>query len=126
NQALRAQLREAEERLNVIRRGEVELELNGHTGPDVSNSLKTEDESYRHLLEQMLEGAMTLSSKGIVLYCNPYIAHLLNKPLELLIGDFFLPHVSESKRGDFQWLLKAALRTAGKGEFSLLRSDGME
>ena len=67
---LRMRLQEAEETLAAIRNGEVDsLIVNGPNGDQVF-SLKGAEQPYRIFVEQMLEGAVTLTADGTILYCN--------------------------------------------------------
>ncbi|HEY6878253.1 MAG TPA: EAL domain-containing protein, partial [Polyangiales bacterium] len=49
-------------------------------------TLASADRSYRALIEEMGEGALTLTREGLVLYANPRFAELLKKPLSSVIG----------------------------------------
>ena len=85
----RARLTEAEEALEAIRSGEVDaLVVTGSQGEQVF-TLKDAQEPYRLLIEQMSEGAVTLSQEGVVLYANQTFARLLQRPLERVIGAEF-------------------------------------
>src|SRR5215212_7703433 len=84
---LRARLVEAEETLAAIRNGEVDsLIVTGPNGDQVF-SLKGAEQPYRVFVEQMLEGAVTLSPDGTILYCNRRFADMVRSPLERVIGD---------------------------------------
>src|SRR3978361_114313 len=67
---LSARLREAEETLDAIRNGDIDSVLVGHAGASTIFTVENADRPYRFLIEQMKEGAMTLSEEGIVLYGN--------------------------------------------------------
>ena len=83
---LRQRLREAEETLAAIRNGEVDsLIVTGPHGDQVF-SLKGAEQPYRVFVEQMLEGAVTLSGDGTILYCNRRFAEMLRSRLEKVIG----------------------------------------
>lgn len=92
-ETLRARLRETEERLAVaeamllaIRKGEVDALVVDREGKPAVYMLKTAAEPYRVLIEQMAEGALTVSHDGIILYCNAAMSRLVNVPREALIG----------------------------------------
>ena len=119
---LRDRLREAEETLAAIRNGEVDsLVVSGPHGDHVF-SLKGAEQPYRVFVEQMLEGAVTLTSDGTILYCNRRFAEMLRSRLEKVIGSqvqaFFRPVDQEE--------LAAILKDPGgrKGRFVLAASDG--
>ena len=44
------------------------------------------DHSYRIMIEEMAEGAVTLTAEGVILYCNRCFAAMLQAPLEGLLG----------------------------------------
>lgn len=123
NEELRSRLEQAEEILRAIRRGEVDgLVVNGSQGEQVF-TLAGADYPYRMLIEQMNEGALTLSSDGIILYCNNSFAQMLKKPAQKSIGSSVFemlngPELSKFRAG---FSLK---ENADKGELDLLREDG--
>src|SRR5215467_9360616 len=83
---LRLRLQEAEETLRAIRAGEVDaLVVTGREGEKVF-TLKGADHPYRIIVEEMNEGAVTLSPDGTILYSNRRFANLLQLPLERVIG----------------------------------------
>ena len=55
-------------------------------GEDQIFTLKGADQTYRLMVEEMHEGAATLSDDGVVLYCNPFLAALLDVPVETVVG----------------------------------------
>jgi PAS domain S-box-containing protein len=83
---LRRRLAEAEDALHAIRTGEIDaIVVQGPTGP-VVYSLKTADTPYRLLVEQMHEGALTVSAGGAIMYANAAFAGLVGMPVEQLRG----------------------------------------
>jgi signal transduction histidine kinase/CheY-like chemotaxis protein len=83
---LRARLAEAEETLRAIRCGEVDALLIGDGSGDRVYTLHGADAPYRALVEQMQEGAVTLSDAGDVMYCNRCFSELVDMPLQQIIG----------------------------------------
>jgi signal transduction histidine kinase/CheY-like chemotaxis protein len=83
---LRARLAEAEETLRAIRHGEVDALLIDDALGDRVYTLRSADAPYRALVEQMQEGAVTLSENGDVIYCNRCFADLVDRPLQQIIG----------------------------------------
>ena len=109
-EALRAQLAEAEEMLRAIRQGEIDaLVVEGHAGSSVY-TLHSADEPYRHLVEEMQEGAVVLTARGDILYANARFAALVGEPLEAVVGSRVDRFVDPADRDDF-----AALIGAGHG-----------
>jgi PAS domain S-box-containing protein len=85
-QALREKLAEAEEMLRAIRAGEVDaIVVDGGGIPQVY-TLKGASDTYRTIVEQMSEGALTVSSEGVILYCNAAFARMIDRPRENLVG----------------------------------------
>ncbi|HXH73509.1 MAG TPA: PAS domain-containing sensor histidine kinase [Bacteriovoracaceae bacterium] len=84
--ALRNELDEAQETLRAIRYGEVDaLVVNIKQGHQIF-TLKDADQPYRVLVENMNEGAVTLSSDGTIFYCNRRFSEYMKLPIKMLIG----------------------------------------
>src|ERR1700761_3835946 len=93
NEELISRLREAEETIEAIRTGEVDaVVIAGPQGQQVY-TLENADRPYRVFVEQMQEGAVTLSENGTIVYCNERFARLVASPHDSVIGlpltDFF-------------------------------------
>jgi len=83
---LRRRLREAEDTIEAIRDGHVEaLVVHGQDGEQVY-TLRSADQPYRLMVEQMREGALTLAADGTILYCNQRFAELMALPPERIAG----------------------------------------
>jgi diguanylate cyclase (GGDEF)-like protein/PAS domain S-box-containing protein len=80
-------LAEAEATLRAIGAGEVDAFVvsDGGTGRRVF-TLTTADRPYRKFVENMRDGAATLSSTGLILYANPRLAELLSCSIETVVG----------------------------------------
>lgn len=90
-QRLREQLEEAQSTLEAIRTGEVDaVVVTGAKGSQVY-SLAGAEQPYRVYVEQMKEGAVTVSSDGMILYANNRFAEMIGSPLERVISTA-LPH----------------------------------
>jgi PAS domain-containing protein len=109
---LRIRLQEAEETLRAIRGGEVDaLVITGPAGEQVF-SLKGADHPYRVIVEEMSEGAVTLSLDGTILYCNGRFAELVKTPLERVIGAPIESFMAGDDKGAFRGLLARQERRA--------------
>ncbi len=86
NVDLRQRLAGLEESLRAIRDGEVDGLFKAETGGGQLFTLAGADRGYRALIEDMGEGALTVSPQGIVLYANRHFAELLARPLGQVIG----------------------------------------
>jgi PAS domain S-box-containing protein len=83
---LERRLREAEDTIQAIYDGHVEaLVVRTPHGEDIF-TLRTVDQPYRHMVEQMREGALTLAADGMILYCNKRFAELVAEPAEHVAG----------------------------------------
>lgn len=83
---LTANLAEAQETLEAIRNGEVDaVVVSGPRGNQIY-SLTSAEQPYRVYVEQMQEGAVTVSADGLILYCNQRFADMMQTPLERVIG----------------------------------------
>jgi len=83
---LRARLAEAEETLQAIRHGEVDALLVADDAGERVYTLRSADAPYRALIEQMQEGAVTLTTRGDIVYSNSRFAELVGTPLQHVIG----------------------------------------
>jgi two-component system sporulation sensor kinase A len=114
-------LQEAHETVEAIRKGAVDAFLmTAADGGEEVFVLKEANHPYRLFVEQMNDGAVTLSNEGIILYANTYFADLLKSPLEQLIGAPFENFLTN--RGLLRPLLQE--NSAGNVETELLASDG--
>ncbi len=86
NRALEMALQEANETLDAIRNGEVDAVVVGGPHGQVVYTLENADRPYRVLVEQMREGAVTLNSRGAILYCNQAFAELIGVRGETIVG----------------------------------------
>lgn len=86
NKELHSRLVEIEEALTAIRNGEVDaIMVSGRKGEQVY-SVSSAETPYRTFIERMSEGAVTLTKEGVILYCNPRFAEIVQAPFESVIG----------------------------------------
>jgi diguanylate cyclase (GGDEF)-like protein/PAS domain S-box-containing protein len=85
--AAQARLEEAQDTLRAIGAGEVDAFVvsDEHSGRQVF-TLSTADRPYRMFVENMREGAATLSADGLILYANRRLAELLGCSRESIVG----------------------------------------
>jgi PAS domain S-box-containing protein len=120
---LRRRLEEAEETLDAIRTGEVDAVLVQGDSEAVF-TLESADRPYRLLVEQMTEGAATLTVEGVILYCNRRFADLLKRPIHTLIGQLLGAFITPASRPAVEALLHTGQADPAQGEVELLRADG--
>lgn len=88
-------LLEAEETLRAIRLGEVDALVVNSSAPGAQVfTLSSADRPYRIFVENMQEGAVTLSSAGVVLYANQRLGDLLGCQVSDVIAKQMVDFVS--------------------------------
>lgn len=116
---LRHQLDEANETIEAIRTGQVDtLVVQSDKGHQLY-TLKSADQTYRVFIEKMTEGAVTLNSKGIILYCNTRFAEMVKQPLSKVIGLSFETFIAAESRTYYHELFERCWNTDCKGEVLL-------
>jgi PAS domain S-box-containing protein len=121
-QALRRRLQEAEETLAAIREGHVDA-LVMRAGPDQQiYTLRSADQPYRLMVEQMQEGAVTLGSDGVILYSNARFAEILGSPAEALTGQPFQKLLFSGDRARFVAILQQG---TFRDEFQIVGTAGV-
>ncbi len=117
-EVLRRKLDEAEQTLRALQRGEADaLVVEGGNGPQVY-TLKSAAEPYRTLVEQMREGALTLSQQGVILYCNEAFARIAGASTAEITGLSVLTFIC---RDDFETLAGA---NGCRGRETILKRKG--
>ncbi|HXB54803.1 MAG TPA: ATP-binding protein [Vicinamibacteria bacterium] len=116
---------ELEETLRAIRSGEVDALVVETNGEDRVFTLKSADHAYRLIVEQMQMGAATLSEDGVVLYCNPFLAALLDVPEEAILGTWLSRFLDGPGVASLTGLLQAAGSGFSRGEVSFRRGGGL-
>ena len=123
---LEERLREAEETLDAIRRGEVDAVVVHHPEGQRIYTLESADRPYRVLVENMQEGAVTLTGEGVILYCNQRFAALLGSTRESMIGRSVVPYLERADAAVMAEMLApaAGVDLGRAAEVSLRRVDG--
>jgi PAS domain S-box-containing protein len=118
---LSARLEEAEETLRAVSAGEIDAFIvQGPRGEQVY-SLRSAEQPYRTLVEEMQEGAAILTIAGDIVYCNRQFATLVAIPLEDVIGRPLDRFLSSGDRMAFAMLRKAG---SGKCRARLMAASG--
>ena len=121
---LEARLEESEETLEAIRRGDFDaVVVQGKDGQRQIYTLENVDRPYRVLIEQIQEGALTLSAEGTVLYCNRRLAEMLGVRQERLIGQSLHGFISVEDQPELARLLEGARLGVARGELTLAVED---
>ena len=101
NEELQSRLVETEEALMAIRSGEVDaIVVPGKKGEQVY-SISSAETPYRTFIEEMDEGAVTLSKKGLIIYCNQRFADLVDEPIKQVIGTYFKRFIVPNDKSKF-------------------------
>ncbi|MEG4531891.1 PAS domain S-box protein [Microcoleus sp. D2_18a_D3] len=115
----------AEETLQAIRAGEVDAVVVSTPRGERVFTLQGADYVYQCLVEQMGEGAATVSSEGLILYCNKRLSELLNCPLKNLIGSQLETFIAPKYKKAFLLLLQQVQsETNLTRELSLIAATG--
>ena len=104
NVELHSRLVEIEETLIAIRSGEVDAIMVSGTKGEQVYSISSAETPYRTFIEEMNEGAVTLTKEGIILYCNQRFAELVHKPIERVIGSYFKRFIVPNDKSKFDKL----------------------
>jgi len=124
NEDLRARLERAEETLRAIRNAEVDALVVSSEQGDQVFSLKSADYAYRVIIEQMNEGAISLSADGLILYCNRRFAEMVNTPIEHVIGSMFHEFVASTDQPLIDAILQEGCAVGRQVEIACRSSDG--
>jgi PAS domain S-box-containing protein len=105
---LLARLEEAEATLQAIREGEVDaLIVRGPAGDSVY-TLRSAEEPYQLIVEQMREGALTIDRTGIIVYCNSAFAEMIGIERSSVLGMRLQEFLVEAPESSVQSLLQPA------------------
>ena len=94
----------------------------GKQGPQVF-TLQGAGHAYRVLIESMNEGALTLTTNGLVLYANQCFARMVKRPLEQVLGSSFHDLLSAADQAALRPLLKRTAKSGSKIQ-ALLHGGG--
>jgi signal transduction histidine kinase len=119
---LEERLEEAEETLRALRNGEADAIVAAGPDGDCVYTLRGADEAYRVMVQEMAEGALTVTADGLILFSNRQFARMIDRPLERVIGARFQDFVCAEDIPDVSRLLRDS--GAGKAEARLRADDG--
>ena len=114
------QLDEANDMIEAIRAGQIDaLVVREKNGPEIY-TLKRGHLNYRVFIENMIEGAVTLNSDGVILYSNSRVATMLEFSLTKIISSYFEEYLEPSSKKTFNKLFKNGWKSDSKGEINLI------
>src|SRR5262245_50686557 len=96
NEQLRQRLEEVEDTLQAIHSGDIDAIVISTATGDQIYTLRNADRPYRILVEEMQEGAVTVSLDGLILYGNRHFAEMVKTPLENVLGASIFPLITPS------------------------------
>lgn len=114
---LTARMMEAEETLRAIQSGEVDAIVVSTTKGEQVFTLKGADHTFKVLIENMSEGALTMTKEGVILYANKWFAWMVRRPLEKVFGSLISEFMASGDREGLQKLLQT--------EFGIRRFTGV-
>jgi PAS domain S-box-containing protein len=112
---LTARLMEAEETLRAIQHGEVDALVVSTSKGEQVFTLKGADHTFKVLIENMTEGALTMTKEGVILYANKWFAGMVRKPLEKVIGSLITEFMAT---GDVEGMKKFLQKEFGVSRFT--------
>ncbi len=124
NADLKGRTENAEQMLSDIVAGKADALLIPGTAGAQLFTLKDNDQSYRNLIENMGEGALTLTPEGLVLYSNRRFAEMLGTSLEKVIGSQIQNWFEEESQKKLETLFKNKELNRQSDEMSLCSDDG--
>jgi diguanylate cyclase (GGDEF)-like protein/PAS domain S-box-containing protein len=125
NLALGQKLEQAEEALRAIRNDEVDALFIPASGSRRLFTSDGADRSYRLLIEEMGEGALTLTPDGIVTYANRRFAEMLQRPLSRVMGSLIGTCVAPEATAILLALLTDARHGKSSAELDLFTDGGL-
>src|SRR5215212_6276077 len=123
---LRQRLEEAEETLRAIRQGEVDALVVESPEGEMIYTLTTADYPYRLMIDEMNEGAVSVSPDSIILYSNRNFGGIVGLTETNATGVPFGDYVVPSMRNRFLEDLQQAREQSIRREYILSLNSGRE
>ncbi|MBT3368810.1 MAG: PAS domain S-box protein, partial [Nitrospina sp.] len=121
---LERRLDETEETLRAIRNGEVDAIYVERPKGDQIFTLKGADQTYRTLIEDMNEGAITTTLDGTILYANKAVSEMIQVPHELIVGASIDQYIAPENKPMFEALFQRGVQGGAEGEIALNNEKG--
>ncbi len=123
---LRGQISYLHEALTAISSGGVDAVVIGEPEAEQVYTLTSADRPYRVIVEEMGEGAATVSESGVILFANPQLARFLGVERDSMIGRDVADYVGEDQRAALAALLRASSDLTRRAELVVTGSDGTD
>ncbi len=118
---------EREQIVSAIREGNVDAFVVGEPGRERVHALEDADQSYRIFVENIREGAVTLSKGRDIFYANRSFAELMGLPLRTVIDSTFDRFIAPADRDRFAAFLEEGDdRGDGRLEITLVGADATQ
>lgn len=122
NSDLQVRLAEVEETLRAIHSGEVDALVVSTARGNQIFTLENADRPYRLLVEEMQQGAVTVSGDGAILYCNRRFAEMFGHSPDQVLSHPIEFYFAADQRDRLRAFLQAtASRGSGHDEFNCQR-----
>ncbi len=121
---LRNKVRELEETLDAIHSGEVDAIIVTDSDGSKVFTLEGADHPYRALVENIREGALTLSRTGTILYTNRQFAEMTDLPADTVVGMPLLDLVCPDYHLRMERALKEILMKPCRSRVRIQRGKG--
>ena len=116
--------RELEETLEAIRSGEVDAIVVANGDGQKIYTLEGADHPYRALVENIREGALTLSRTGMILYTNSRFAEMAKLPVNKVAGSPLLDLICPDYRPRMELALKEILNQPCRSRVRIHQGKG--
>ena len=123
---MQERVRHLEEALSAIGDGGVDAVLIGEPEKGRVYTLESADRPYRVIVESMGEGAATVSERGVILFANPQLAHIVGVSRDSMIGRDITAYVGADQQSALALLLGPKATETRQAELKIARPDGTE
>jgi PAS domain S-box-containing protein len=123
---LRQRLEEAEDTLRAIRNGEVDALVIDSPEGEVVYTLSTADYPYRLMIDEMNQGAVSVSPDSIILYSNRNFAGMLGLNGTNVTGSQMCSYLAPEMREQFERDLQEARHRGVRRDYLLKHQSGRE
>ena len=121
---LRGKVRELEETLNAIRSGEVDAIVVEKGDSRQVYTLEGADHPYRALVENIREGALTLSQTGMILYTNTRFADMVKQLPEKVVGTSIFDYVCQEHYKEMEGALQEITKHSRRSRVRIRQGKG--
>jgi PAS domain-containing protein len=116
---LREQITYLQQALTAISSGGVDAVVIGEPEAEQIYTLTSADRPYRVIVEEMGEGAATVSENGVILFANPQLATFLGVARDSMIGRDLGDYVAQDQRPALDALLSENSAMTRRAELTL-------